>query len=484
MKKIFSHIKNKFLEYKKCSAILLGCLFTLGFAPFGLWPLAIVTIALMLVIVDRSKSIKKTFGLGLLFGMGHYLSSIHWLVMAFYMDFKSWPLALASGVPAVIALSFYLSLYMAACFAIYKKLTYNFYIKAICFAFAWVGFELLRSIGDVAFPWNLTGYIFTDNLVILQLAFYVKIYGLSFIAILIAALMKGGKKPFTVAAMILLIAMSCGYLRFIDDSKPINSNNKSLSVRIVQPNISQLEKWDPYKRFEHINSLLELSNKYDGFTKESPSIIIWPETAITTFLDEDPKLRRFLMNNLPNGSLLVTGAPRAERGVSQVDYYNSIMVLDNESNVSNVFDKRILVPFGEYVPFRNLLPNFIQKMVHGRGDYKSGSGKVTLKIQGINTSFVPLICFEAVLPLWVNRHSDGNDFLLVLTNDGWFDGTIAPAQHFAMVKVRSIETGKPLIRVANTGVSAVLDSKGKVFSRLSNGHIGYLDVDIYSLLMR
>jgi apolipoprotein N-acyltransferase len=247
-------------------------------------------------------------------------------------------------------------------------------------------------------------------------------------------------------------------------------------LRIVQPNIDQAHKWIASEREAHFQRLLDLT--------AAPSMrpltyIVWPETASTFYLGEDAVHRRAIAAVMPRGAYLLTGVIRLDRDATGTvtHYYNSLIAMDDGAHIAAIYDKFHLVPFGEYIPFRNILP--LPTLAALGVDFTAGSGVRTLHIDNL-PSFSPLVCYEAIFPGEVADRNDRPRFLVNVTNDGWYARTAGPYQHFASARVRAIEEGLPLARSANTGISGVIDAYGRIKVKLDLSDMGFADVALPS----
>jgi apolipoprotein N-acyltransferase len=244
----------------------------------------------------------------------------------------------------------------------------------------------------------------------------------------------------------------------------------------VQPNIAQNHKWRPELREAHLQKHLSLTSgaaATDAAFGTSASYVIWPETAAPFFLGLDAVARSRIAAVTPPGGMVITGAPRATPSDKRPRrIWNSIAALDHQGVILETYDKFHLVPFGEYVPMRSVLP--LEKITQGGLDFSAGPGPRTLHLPGL-PPFSPLICYEVIFPGNVTDAEDPPQWILNVTNDGWFGLSSGPYQHFASARLRAVEEGLPLVRAANTGISAVVDPYGRVVASLGLGRTGVID---------
>jgi apolipoprotein N-acyltransferase len=240
-------------------------------------------------------------------------------------------------------------------------------------------------------------------------------------------------------------------------------------LRIVQANIPQRQKWIPELRAGHLQRQRAMSRQSSpNSSARPPTHVIWPETAAPFFLSDNDAARGAAAVAAPSGGALITGAPRRGDG----NFWNAAHVITGDGRIVASYDKAHLVPFGEYVPLRGILP--LDKVVPGQGDFSAGAGRQTLAVPGL-PPVSPLICYEAIFPGAVARRDARPGWLLNLTNDAWFGTFAGPQQHFAIAATRAVEEGLPLVRAANTGISAVVDPYGRPVAMLGLGVEGVID---------
>ena len=231
-------------------------------------------------------------------------------------------------------------------------------------------------------------------------------------------------------------------------------------VRIVQPNISQREKWSADFAQHNFQHLLELSERP---AKPELKLVVWPESATPYPLDYAPEIPRAIGTGAPQSGYIATGTVRREKIDGHWHFYNSLQVVDGAGAIVAHYDKSRLVPFGEFMPLRHYLP--VNGLAVGDVDFDAGTGPMSLELPG-TPAFSPLICYEAIFPQAAVDPAKRPDWLLNITNDGWFGNSTGPRQHFAMTRARAVEQGLPLIRAANTGISGVVDPYGRVVTSL------------------
>ncbi len=351
----------------------------------------------------------------------------------------------------------------------------------LAFAGAWVGAELLRGWLFTGFPWNLLGSAWAFDAWPLQGAAFVGVHGLSLLTALLALAPLLGRPGWLAAAVGLALMAGLGALRLTAPEPP----PWPVALVLVQGNVGQEMKWRADTRWPIFSRYLELTREGAARAAARPppetvgigaaavrTVAIWPETASPFLLAQDPEARRLAGEALPAGGVLLAGTVRAEFGPDgRADaVFNSLAAVDGSGALLGVRDKFHLVPFGEYMPLAGLLP---LRVIRGGMDFSAGSGPASLAVAGL-PAFSPLICYEVIFPGAV-APAARPDWLLNITNDAWFGSSAGPHQHLAAARLRAVEEGLPLARAAQTGISAVFDSRGRERVRLALGATGAVD---------
>ena len=270
------------------------------------------------------------------------------------------------------------------------------------------------------------------------------------------------------ALSVLLFSAQLGYGVY-RLSLPAPRAEKPLTVRIIQPNIPQAEKWKLENRSWIFNRLLALTTLDSSASSvEKVDLFVWPETAIPFYLIDQPAALAAIAQALPDDATLMTGAVRREMGFTNSEQvYNSIYQISGDGTIMTSYDKIHLVPFGEYVPLQGWLKRIgLQHLAEQISGFSSGTKRKLLGDDNLG-KILPLICYEIAFPREILSYPAGADTIVNITNDAWFGKTIGPRQHLYIARMRAVETGLPVIRAANTGISAVIDPYGRVVKQLA-----------------
>lgn len=458
-------------------------------AAFALPPLHVLPgllgFALWLFLLTGARSRRETFLLGWWFGLGYFVIGLYWIAIAFFTDAEKFG---ALAVPAVLLLCAVMAVFPAIAALAFSLFRLNHPVaQALSLAVAWIAGEWLREQFLWGFPWNLIGYVWTGVLPIGQMAAYAGVYGLSLVTVLagglwLTSLVDAGRArwhgPALSTAMLALL-FALGGFRLAGGE---NGDVPDVRLRLVQANISQHHKWDPELRAESFRRHLDLSATPPSDGAAPPTHIIWPETASAYVLDEDEVAREVIADITPAGGHVLTGFNRFDLTSEPKRAWNSLAALNDQGGIDAIYDKHRLVPFGEFLPWRGLLSRIgLKKITDGTIGFQPGEGQVSLEVGGL-PAFSPLICYEAIFTANVVPDGERPAWLLNITNDAWFGRSSGPYQHLAMARMRAIEEGLPLVRSANTGISAVVDPYGRVLASLDLGETGVLDAALPATL--
>lgn len=471
-------------------ALVAGALSVLAMAPFNAWPILFVTIPVAVWLIDgagagRLGGIPTAAMTGWWFGLGYFVAGLYWVGSALLVDAQTfaWLLPFAVlGLPAGLAL------FMALGFALARLIWTADASRILSLACALTVSEWLRGHILTGFPWNTLGYALTEPLALAQSASLVGIWGLTFIAVAVfaspAALIDDPsvtRRPWLapVASVLLLAAMGLyGTLRLA--SQPTQFVDK-VKLRLMQPNLQQDVKFNYAARQMVMDKYLSLSDRATGPQTtgvRDATILIWPESAFPFFLTREADAMAQIASLLPPGTILVTGGirpPDQPAGTRVTRAYNSIYVIDHDGTILSVYDKLHLVPFGEYLPFQSAMEKlgFVQ-LTKVHGGFIPGDRRRTMTLPNA-PRMLPLICYEAIFSGDIVPRGDRPGWIVNLTNDGWFGISTGPYQHLQQARVRAIEEGLPIVRSANTGISAVIDPLGRIVAHLGLGTEGVLD---------
>ncbi|MEO0944121.1 MAG: apolipoprotein N-acyltransferase [Pseudomonadota bacterium] len=429
--------------------VFFGALAALGHAPFGLWPIALAGFLGLFWLVTTSK---RPGWAAYAVGIGYFAVVLHWIVEPFLVD------AATHGWMAPFAL-----ILCAAGFALFwgasgwlaGRAFPN--RRALAFAVLLTGAELLRGHILTGFPWALPAYIWADTPMRMVVA-WTGSYGLSLLMLVSLAL------PFAIgrvagtlwAAAILGITFASGTMRAasVDETALLGQ------IRLVQPNVPQNEKWDFEKVPQHLQRLIDFSREAEA------ELVVWPESSVAYHLDQAGPVLQAASNAA--GVPIILGLNR--RAGDEI-WHNSLAVVETGGRVADTYDKVHLVPFGEYIPFRI---DLLRAMAASSG-FGFTSGEAVRLIETPLGRALPLICYEGIFPGHIFKADARADYLLQITNDAWFGNFSGPFQHLDQMRFRAAEQGLPLVRAANTGVSAVIDRFGRVEASLELNEGGFLD---------
>ncbi|MDP3258797.1 MAG: apolipoprotein N-acyltransferase [Bosea sp. (in: a-proteobacteria)] len=480
---------------RRLIALAAGASGALALPPLDLWPLIVVPMTAAIWLIDgavgtgTAARFRAAAAAGWWWGFGFFLAGLWWLGAAFLVEADKFAWAMPLGVVALPALlAFFPALAFGCARLLWPSGTGRILILAIMLSLS----EWLRGHVLTGFPWNVYGMMLAGQPHIAQIASVIGLYGLTLLSVAIGAApatLGTAERPRArwQAPVMALVALAgligFGLWRVPADAVPLVAGVK---LRLMQPNLPQDAKFNARNGEAILNQYLALSDR--ATSPATPGVqavthLIWPESAFPFLLGRTPQALSRIGALLPPGTTLITGAARAGEtlpGESRPPIFNAIQVVDDEGAIVSSYDKVHLVPFGEYLPavLERLIRSVgLSEFVSVPGGFAAGTRRLPLAIRGLPPA-APLICYEVVFPAEVAPQGPRPGFMLNLTNDGWFGRTSGPYQHFAQARLRAIEEGLPLVRVANTGISAVTDGYGRVLGSLPLGSEGVLDMGL------
>jgi len=456
---------NKFLaspKFNYLSLYIAGAIATFSIPPFSIFPL-FIGIGFGLYLINFQSSLIKIFLSGWFLGFGWFSFGLYWIGSAFFMA-DTYHVFLMPF--AIILLPSLLAVFWGSacvCAKLINRKT-NFSILYIIVFLSL--FEYLRAQVFTGFPWLMPSMIFASNVYLIQIFSFVGSFSTNIIVLILSILpfiffssFKGKNTLSLVLLIPIIILFFCGILKYYNKSSLKNTDQL---VTIVQPNIKQKNKWILKNREQHLNNLLELSTKNRDSFNNKNRIIIWPETSFEGSIPSETKLlssisKKILKNK---NTTLILGLLRTDEN----KVFNSLVFLNFKGDIIHNYDKIKLVPFGEYIPFRKYLGGFTD--ILAPKDFTSGNLKSNPTIYGFE-NIITLICYEILFTNdIISRISKNTNLLINITNDAWFGKTIGPYQHLALAKIKAVEFGLPLARVANTGISAYVSPYGEIIGKI------------------
>lgn len=479
-------------------AFLAGALGGLAMPPFGLSFVLFVSLPIGVWLIDgcvgdarrplfaRLQGVRFAAVDGWCFGFGFHVAGLWWLGAAFLVepDKFAWLLPLGVlGLPAA------LGLFTAFGFALARLVWSPSPLRVFTFAAALTVSEFLRGTVLTGFPWNIYGMALGEHLVLAQVASIVGLYGLTVLALAIGALpaacvdLATARQSIRIWPAALAAVLTAGIAAFgvVRLQAPPASLLPGVKLRIMQPNIPQAARYDSESALDLVKGYIELSDRATSPTTSGLADVthlLWPESPFPFALTSEPRALGAISAALAGRTVLMTGGVRLDGGGRSANAYNSFFVIGKNGQIADTYDKVHLVPFGEYLPLNGLLRAIgLRQFVTLPGGFSAGDTRRTIAVPGL-PAVEALICYEAIFSGAVtpSRPDARRPSLLVnITNDAWYGNTPGPYQHYAQVRLRAVEEGVPLLRAANSGISAVIDGFGRVLATLPLNATGVLD---------
>ena len=428
--------------------LLSGLIFGLSFIDIGVGFLCFFAFIPYLYFITKATP-KQAFLFGFLFGFFITLITLYGV----------FNVKLIAFIGLIIALPLYFAI-----LSVFLRKVHESFPKIFLWIFPviWIGFEYMMTLGSLNFPWLNVGYSLSKYYLLIQAADLLGIYGLSLLVIIINVLLFKvfTSKPKRLLVILIIFVLWIGYGIYRD--KTIKLKNSGLKIGIVQLNIMQEDKWKP-------ENLVPTIDEYENQVRilaqvNDVDVVIMPESAIPTYILHEPKYRKRLQYFASENNISVlTGFPdytvEMVKNRTKYKFYNSATMIDTTGILHEKYNKIRLVPFGERIPLLSTFP-ILEKLQFGQANFEFGKDYPLYKIDDLNFSL--LICFEGVFPELSRKYAKkGTDVLVVITNDAWFKRTVLPHEHANNTKIRAVETRLPLIRAANTGISYIVNPKGK-----------------------
>lgn len=482
-------------------ALAAGAVSALAMAPFNAWPVLFLTFPVMVWLIDgagagRLGGVPAAALSGWWFGFGYFLAGLYWVGYAFLVDADIFGYLLPFAVTALPA---GLALFMAFGFGLARLIWTRDASRILSLAVGLTVSEWLRGHILTGFPWNAFGYALTEPLALAQTASLIGLWGLTFLTVAIfaspAVLIdrapprgSWASRPWIASAMAVAVLIAMGIFGTVRLAREPVRLVEGVRLRLMQPNLQQDMKFNYSAKQAVMQKYLTLSDRATGPSTsgvKDATILIWPESAFPFFLTREADAMAQIAALLPPGTTLLTGGvrpPDAPSGPHVTRAYNSIYSIDHDGSILSVYDKLHLVPFGEYLPFQQVMEKlgFIQ-LTMLRGGYIPGQRRKTMELPHA-PKVLPLICYEAIFPGDIVPPGERPGWIVNVTNDGWFGISTGPYQHLQQTRLRAIEEGLPIVRAANTGISAVIDPFGQIVARLGLGVEGVLDSGLPSAI--
>ena len=461
----------------------LGAVSSYSLPPYNHFIINFITFSLLFIyIFNKKKKIctnKSFFKYGWYFGFGYFISNLYWVAISLTFDqnFKFLiPLAIIL-LPALLATFYGLMTYLFSILYL-KNVVGSFFIFSILFG----TIEFIRGSIFSGFPWNLIAFSFSESIYFIQILSIIGTYSFNLICISLFTIpavfiLRNSRKELMVCFFFIL--MSVGFLTFgkikINNFKSLESAKNSYSIKAISPNISLDRFYSKQDELKIINELIELSAP----KKQQPTIFIWPEGSIPdSYLENMNMYKNLFSNSFGDDDIIIMGLNSIENRVDENLFFNSMAVFNNELDLLQKYNKINLVPFGEFIPFENILSLIGFKTVtNEHQSFTAGNYRELLNIKNskIDLNLLPLICYEIIYSGRLSKDISF-DYIINISEDGWFGNSIGPKQHFSHSIFRSIENGKYIIRAANNGISAIINPLGIVEQKTKFGSRGFVEL--------
>ena len=463
--------------------ISLGAISSYSLPPYNYFIINFISFSLFFIFIFNKKKNTSNnrifFKYGWYFGFGYFLFSLYWIVISLTFDqtFKFLiPLAIIL-LPAFLAIFYGLVTYLFSILYV-KNTVSSFLIFSILFGII----EFIRGSVFTGFPWNLISFSFSNSIYFIQILSIIGTYSFNLICISLFTvpalfILRKSRTEILVCFFFILLPIAFlifGYIKN-DNFNSLESIKNSYTIKAISSNISLDRFYSKEDELKIINELIDLSAP----TKLEPTIFLWPEGIIPdSYMGDMSIYKNLFINNFGKHDLIIMGLNNIEIKNDKKLFFNSMAVFNNKLDLIANYNKVNLVPFGEYIPFKKILSlTGLKTITNNYESFSSGESRIPLNIKNnkIDLNLLPLICYEIIYSGKLS--SDSNfDYIINISEDGWFGNSVGPKQHFSHSIFRSIESGKYIIRSANNGISAIINPIGIVEQEVEFGSTGYIEL--------
>jgi len=480
-KKMSNSFKKNFLN--SFYIISLGAISSYSLPPYNYFIINFITFSLFFIFIfnkrKRASNNKSFFKYGWYFGFGYFLFSLYWVVISLTFD-QSFKFLIPVAIillPTFLAIFYGLITYLFSVLYL-KNVVSSFFIFSILFG----TIEFIRGSILTGFPWNLVAFSFSESIYFIQILSIVGTYSFNLICISLFTIpaifiLRNSRKEIIVCLLFIFVSVAFlifGYIKK-NNFESLESVKNSYIIKAISPNISLDRFYSKQDELKIINELIELS----ASTKIKPTIFLWPEGIIPdSYLKDMSIYKNLFLNNFGEHDLIIMGLNSIETKNDKNLFFNSMAIFNNKLDLIANYNKVNLVPFGEFTPFESILSLLgLKTITNNYQSFSSGENRIPLNIKNskINLKLLPLICYEIIYSGKLSR--DNNfDYIINISEDGWFGNSIGPKQHFSHSIFRSIETGKYIIRSTNNGISAIINPIGIIEQEVELGSTGYVEL--------
>ena len=462
--------------------IFLGAISSYSLPPYNYFIINFITFSLFFIFIFNKKKTNNNrffFQYGWCFGFGYFLFSLYWISISLTFD-QSFKFLIPVAIillPAFLAIFYGLTIYLFSIFYS-KNIVSSFFIFAILFGTV----EFVRGSIFTGFPWNLISFSFSNSIYFIQILSIIGTYSFNLVCISLFTvpalfiLRNSGKEIIVCFFFFLLSAAFLIFGKIKDNNfNSLETLKNPYIIKAISPNISLDRFYSKQDELKIINELIELSSP----TKIKPTIFLWPEGIIPdSYLSEMSIYKNLFINNFGEDDLIIMGINSIETKNDKNLFFNSMAIFNNKLDLIAKYNKVNLVPFGEFIPLERIFSLIgLKTVTNNYQSFSSGETRTPLNIKNnkIDLNLLPLICYEIIYSGKLSRY-DNFDYIINLSEDGWFGNSIGPRQHFSHSIFRSIESGKYIIRSANNGISAIINPIGTVEQQVEFGSIGYVEL--------